>query len=135
MSRPYMGPLAKSIRPLQGRSVSGLVFRGRCPRLLYGALAGHGGRVSSLASREPPCANSSLIRLSRPLSPAKDMGENQGLAGCAQRLEESIVGCFAQPAVPDGRTMESSRVGTSSFAPLGLLPPRGPSGPRAGALG
>ena len=34
-----------------------------------------------------------------------------------------------------GRTRKSSRVETFSFAPLGLPRTRGPSGPRAGALG
>jgi len=41
-----------------------------------------------------------------PLCPARDVGHVQGLAGHAKylgRLEESMVWCFAQPAVPGGR--------------------------------
>jgi len=58
-------PHAASIRPFQGRAVCWLLFRGRCPRLLNGALAGltkplesllHSGemRVGSRSGRRTP---------------------------------------------------------------------------------
>jgi hypothetical protein len=65
-----MAPLRASMRPLQGRSVSGPAFRGRCPSadgLLYAALAGHGGRVSTLAAANPNWMSVPNPRLTVPL--------------------------------------------------------------------